>query len=140
QCFRRLSRPRLRGIIMTESISELSVIELSERVQSGALSAVTVAQQTLEAIAKRADLNAFTHVAAESALAQARALEERRTQGKPLGRLAGVTVAVKDAICTHDQPTTCGSRILMRHPDSASRDGWRPPYDATVVDRLRAEG
>ncbi len=125
---------------MSDTITELSVIDLSERVRSGQLSAVTVAEQTLAAIKNRADLNAFTHVAEESTRNQAKALEERRAKGQPLGRLAGVTVAVKDAICTHDQPTTCGSRILMRHPDTASKDGWRPPYDATVVARLRAEG
>ncbi len=125
---------------MTESISELSVIELSKRVQSGQLSAVDVAEQSIRAIRARSDLNAFTHVAEEAALTQARALEARRSAGEKLGRLAGVTIAVKDAICTFDQPTTCGSRILQRKAEGGRSVGWKPPYDATVVERLRAEG
>ncbi len=125
---------------MTESIAELSVIELSKRVQSGALSALDVARESLRAIAARSELNAFTHVAEEAALASAEALEAKRATGAPLGRLAGVPIAVKDAICTSDQPTTCGSRILQRKVDGGRVEGWMPPYDATVVQRLRAEG
>ncbi|HZJ72625.1 MAG TPA: Asp-tRNA(Asn)/Glu-tRNA(Gln) amidotransferase subunit GatA, partial [Planctomycetota bacterium] len=49
----------------------------------------------------------------------------------PLGRLAGVPVVVKDNLCTVDYPTTCGSKILA---------GWRSPYDATVITRLREAG
>ena len=55
----------------------------------------------------------------------------RRAAGEPLHGLAGVPIAVKDLLCTVGQPTTCGSRIL---------EGWVPPYDATVVTRLRAAG
>jgi aspartyl-tRNA(Asn)/glutamyl-tRNA(Gln) amidotransferase subunit A len=72
----------------------------------------------------------------------ARALDERRTRGDALGPLAGVPIAIKDALCTHDAPTTAASRILTRRPDlpidSPDVGAWRPPYDATVVQRLRA--
>ena len=52
-------------------------------------------------------------------------------KGEPVGPLAGVPVALKDNLCTRGVPTTCSSRML---------EGWRPPYDATVVQRLRSAG
>jgi aspartyl-tRNA(Asn)/glutamyl-tRNA(Gln) amidotransferase subunit A len=70
-------------------------------------------------------------VAADSAVAAARAVDGRRAAGEPLGPLAGVPVALKDVFTTADMPTTCGSKIL---------DGWQPPYDATVTQRLRHAG
>ena len=76
-------------------------------------------------------IHAFLHVDAEGALATAADVDRRRAAGEQLGGLAGVPVAVKDLLCTVGQPTTCGSRIL---------EGWVPPYDATVVTRLREAG
>ena len=77
------------------------------------------------------EVKAFLHVAADDALAQARAVDRKRAAGEPLGALAGVPVAVKDLFTTADMPTTAGSRIL---------EGWQPPYDATVTRRLREAG
>jgi aspartyl-tRNA(Asn)/glutamyl-tRNA(Gln) amidotransferase subunit A len=80
-------------------------------------------------------LNAF--IAHDPALLRARAeevdgaLDRAREAGTEPGRLAGVPVAIKDNLVTLDYPTTCGSRIL---------DGWRAPYEATAVKRLRAAG
>ena len=79
--------------------------------------------------ARTATLNAFLHVARDEALAQARAVDAKRARGEALGPLAGVPIALKDAICTRGVPTTAGSKILA---------GYVPPYDATVVARLRA--
>jgi len=76
-------------------------------------------------------VHAFLHVDAERALAAARAVDERRAAGEELGPLAGVPVAVKDVFTTKGVPTTCASKIL---------EGWRPPYDATIVERLHAAG
>ncbi|MGD8858582.1 MAG: Asp-tRNA(Asn)/Glu-tRNA(Gln) amidotransferase subunit GatA [Myxococcales bacterium] len=76
-------------------------------------------------------LGAYLYVDAEGALAQARAVDAARAAGEKPGPLAGVPVALKDNLCTRGQPTTCASRIL---------EGYVPPYDAHVVQRLRAAG
>src|SRR6185436_14015260 len=85
------------------------------------------------------DLNAFLHVARDAALETARAIDVKRKRGEPLGKLAGVPIGLKDELCTRDAPTTCASRILLRgNPSEPRADaGWRPPYDATAVARLR---
>jgi aspartyl-tRNA(Asn)/glutamyl-tRNA(Gln) amidotransferase subunit A len=74
-------------------------------------------------------VGAFLHVDTEGALAAAAAVDAKRAAGDRLGPLAGVPLALKDVLTQQGIPTTCGSRIL---------EGWRPPYDATVVQRLRA--
>ena len=76
-------------------------------------------------------MHAFLHVDREGALRAAREWDGRYARGDALPPLAGLPVAVKDIICTTGMPTTCGSRILA---------GWVPPYDATVVSRLRDAG
>ena len=75
-------------------------------------------------------VQAFLRVDQESALEQAESVDRRRRDGQPLGRLAGLPVAVKDVLCTEGEPTTCASRMLQE---------YRPPYDATVVSKLKAE-
>ncbi|MEJ5944816.1 Asp-tRNA(Asn)/Glu-tRNA(Gln) amidotransferase subunit GatA [Pseudokineococcus basanitobsidens] len=74
---------------------------------------------------------AYLHVSGEEALATARDVDARRAAGEALPALAGVPVAVKDVVVTRGTPTTAGSKILR---------GWVPPYDATLVERLRAAG
>src|SRR5262249_5498191 len=64
-------------------------------------------------------------------LAAAKTVDDQRAAGEPLGPLAGVPLALKDVIVTRGIPTTCGSKIL---------EGWVPPYDATIVTRMRAAG
>jgi aspartyl-tRNA(Asn)/glutamyl-tRNA(Gln) amidotransferase subunit A len=106
--------------------------ELAGLVASGEVSAVEVTRAHLDRIAAVDDrVHAFLHVDADGALAAARAVDERRAAGEQLGPLAGVPVAIKDVICTKGVPTTAASKIL---------EGWRPPYDATVTERLRAAG
>ena len=68
---------------------------------------------------------------ADEARDQAAAVDRTVAAGDDPGPLAGVPVALKDNLCTRGMPTTCSSRIL---------EGWRPPYDATVVDRLERAG
>src|SRR5213075_2191600 len=76
-------------------------------------------------------IHAFNLVLEDQARADAATVDQRIAAGEDPGPLAGVPVALKDNVCTRGVPTTCSSRIL---------DGWRPPYDATVVARLRAAG
>ncbi|MDX6739007.1 Asp-tRNA(Asn)/Glu-tRNA(Gln) amidotransferase subunit GatA [Actinocorallia sp. A-T 12471] len=106
--------------------------ELGALIASGETTAVEVAQAHLERIEQvEGRVNAFLHIAAESALAQAADVDRRRAAGEELGPLAGVPIAHKDVFTTRDMPTTCASKIL---------EGWVPPYDATVTERLRAAG
>ena len=78
------------------------------------------------------ELHAFLHVTAEDARREARGWDDRYARdGEGLPPLAGVPIALKDNLCTRGIPTTAGSRVLA---------GWVPPYDATVVARLREAG
>jgi aspartyl-tRNA(Asn)/glutamyl-tRNA(Gln) amidotransferase subunit A len=107
-----------------------TVASIAERVHNGEVSAVEIAEQTLAKIdADNADLNVFLTVARDELLAQARAVDAKRQRGETLGPLAGVPIALKDALVTRGVRTTCASKILA---------DWVPPYDATVVSRLRA--
>ena len=72
----------------------------------------------------RREIHAFNLVLADEARAAAAAIDAAVAAGRDPGPLAGVPVALKDNMCTRGIPTTCSSRIL---------EGWRPPYDATVV-------
>jgi aspartyl-tRNA(Asn)/glutamyl-tRNA(Gln) amidotransferase subunit A len=76
-------------------------------------------------------LGAFLSVRAEAALEEARVITDGLRQGRDLGRLAGIPMAIKDNIATSFLPTTCASRML---------EGYRSPYDATVVQKVQAEG
>ena len=107
-----------------------TVVAIADAVRSGATSAVAVVESHLARVAAReADVHAFNLVLADEARAAAVALDERIARGEDPGPLAGVPIALKDNLCTRGIATTCSSRILA---------GWRPPYDATVVERLAA--
>jgi aspartyl-tRNA(Asn)/glutamyl-tRNA(Gln) amidotransferase subunit A len=113
-------------------LTRRTAVELGQALAAGETSSVEITQAYLDRIAAvDGEVHAFLHVDAEGALEQARASDERRSAGRPAGPLDGVPVAVKDVLTTKGLPTTCGSRIL---------EGWVPPYDATVVSRLRAAG
>ncbi len=116
---------------MSELIKKTAA-ELAAAVAAGEASAVEVTSAHLDQISAVDDkVRAFLHVAADDALAQARAVDRKRAAGEPLGALAGVPVAVKDLFTTVGMPTTCGSKIL---------DGWVPPYESTITRRLRGAG
>ena len=109
-------------------LTRLTAVETAAAVADRQVSAVEVAQAHLDRIAAvDGAVHAFLHVDSEGALAQA----ARVDAGELTGPLAGVPLALKDVIVTRGVPTTAGSRIL---------EGWRPPYDATVTERLRAAG
>ena len=106
--------------------------ELAAAIAAGERSAVSVLEEHLARIEERdGELRAFNLVMADQALAEAASVDAAVQRGDELGPLAGIPVALKDNLCTRGVPTTCSSRMLA---------GWRPPYDATVVQRLRAAG
>jgi aspartyl-tRNA(Asn)/glutamyl-tRNA(Gln) amidotransferase subunit A len=107
-----------------------SATEHLTALNSGQISSVELTKCFLAKI-ERFDgkVKAFLRVDPQAAIAQAEAVDRRRASGQKLGRLAGLPVALKDVVCTQGEPTTCGSRML---------EHYRPPYDATVVARLKA--
>ncbi|MBV1848760.1 Asp-tRNA(Asn)/Glu-tRNA(Gln) amidotransferase subunit GatA [Catellatospora tritici] len=111
---------------------KLSAVALGEKLAAGEVSAEEVTRAHLDRIGEvDGRVHAFLHVDTEGALAAARAVDSRRAAGEKLGPLAGVPIAIKDVIATKDVPTTCASKIL---------EGWRPPYDATIMTRIREAG
>jgi len=110
----------------------LSAGAIAAGVRAGERSALSVVEGALASIAAGdGKIHAFVHLSDGEAMAAAEAVDRVVAAGGDPGPLAGVPVALKDNLCTRGIPTTCSSRIL---------DGWRPPYDATVVERLRAAG
>ncbi|MGH3356090.1 MAG: Asp-tRNA(Asn)/Glu-tRNA(Gln) amidotransferase subunit GatA [Nocardioidaceae bacterium] len=110
----------------------MTAAELAESLQRGETTSVEITQAHLDRIeAVDGEVHALLHVDAEGALRSARESDGRRVEGRVASALDGVPIVVKDVLATKGMPTTCGSRIL---------EGWVPPYDATVVARLRAAG
>ena len=106
--------------------------EMSLALAKGEITSVALTQQHLDRIADvDKKVKAFLHVDTDSALAQAAAVDADRAAGKALGPLAGVPLALKDVLAQEGVPTTAGSKILQ---------GWKPPYDSTVVAKLKSAG
>lgn len=112
------------------SLTSSSASHLLQLQSTGQASAREIASEYLAAIQQRDPrVRAFLHVNEADVLAQAEAIDRRRAAGEVLGALAGVPVAIKDVLCVRDVPTTCASKMLAN---------YRPPYDAHVIERLRA--
>jgi aspartyl-tRNA(Asn)/glutamyl-tRNA(Gln) amidotransferase subunit A len=109
-----------------------TVASVHEALLAKKTSARELAQEFYAQIEQRnPELNAFLALCPDRAYAQADRVDAIVAQGKPLGRLAGVPVAIKDVISTEGVRTTCGSRIL---------EDYTPPYDATAIERLEKAG
>jgi aspartyl-tRNA(Asn)/glutamyl-tRNA(Gln) amidotransferase subunit A len=109
-------------------LTKLTAVETAAAIASREASAVEVAEAHLDRIgAVDGKLHAFLHVDRDGAIAQAKRVDA----GEVTGPLAGVPLALKDVIVTRGLPTTAGSKIL---------EGWVPPYDATIVNRMRDAG
>ena len=114
------------------SLAANTALAIAAAVRSGATTARQVIEDHLAVVATReSELHACNLVMTDQALAAADAVDAAVARGEDPGPLAGVPVALKDNMCTRGVPTTCSSKIL---------EGWTPPYDATVVERLRAAG
>jgi aspartyl-tRNA(Asn)/glutamyl-tRNA(Gln) amidotransferase subunit A len=109
-----------------------SAAEMAAALSAGEITSVELTQAHLDQIAKvDGDVHAFLHIDNDGAIAQARAVDEKRKSGEKVSPLAGVPLALKDVLVQKGIPTTCGSKML---------EGWRPPYDSTVVTRLKENG
>jgi len=108
-----------------------AAVALLARLNAREISSEELVQPLLERSERLRRLNVFVHLDPEKVLAQARAIDARRAAGEMLGRLAGLPVAIKDVLCVEGETTSCGSRML---------GNFRPPYDATVIAKLRAAG
>lgn len=109
----------------------LTAIELREKFKDGTYSAVAITRHFLDRIKKYdGEVGAFLTVLEERALKQAAALDAKKAAGKPLGKLAGIPIAVKDNIHVEGEISTCGSKFLTN---------YRAPFNATVTSLIEAE-
>src|SRR5881409_1048019 len=113
-------------------LTEKTIQELTAAYRSGETTPTAVAEPYLARIAKLdREVGAYLTVTGEQALEAAAGAAARYRAGAPRSALDGVPVALKDILCTRGVPTTCGSKIL---------ESFVPPYDATVVSRLKDAG
>lgn len=111
------------------ALIEKTLFELSNGLAAKEFSSVEVTKAYLDAIeSKEPDVKAYLTVDAEGALATAKDVDEQRMQGRALSPLAGIPAGIKDNICTRGLRTTCASKMLAE---------FRPPYDASVIEKLK---
>src|ERR1700753_614512 len=106
-----------------------SIKEYHQNLREGTTSCEKTVAHYLEAIEKDRSLNAFLHVYGDEALEKARQLDRQRSEGKPLGKLHGVVIGIKDVIAYKDHPLSAASRIL---------EDYVSIYNATAVEKLLA--
>lgn len=108
-----------------------SATQLQKKFLDGSLSATEITEASLKRIdAHDKQLGAFLSVYHARAMAQAKKLDEKRAQGKPLGKMAGIPIAIKDNIHVKGEISTCASKFLTN---------YRAPFDATVTRHLEQE-
>jgi len=111
-------------------LAKRTAAELLADLSAGTVTSSDVCRAYLDEIERRdGTVGAFLRVDPAAAMEHAEAIDRRRRGGEPLGPLAGLPIAVKDLICDRGELTTCASRML---------EHYRPPYDATIIERLRA--
>ena len=108
-----------------------SAFEIRNKILTQELTAYEYVSMILDRISEAdGQIHAYLSVQTQTAISQAKEIDKKVKRGKEVGMLAGLPVAIKDNICTKDIPTTCSSRIL---------EGFVPPYEATVVSKIRGE-
>jgi aspartyl-tRNA(Asn)/glutamyl-tRNA(Gln) amidotransferase subunit A len=106
--------------------------QMADALAKGETTSVELTQAHLDRVSEvDGQVKAFLHVDSEGALAQAKDVDARRAKGEKLSAIAGIPLALKDVLAQKGVPTTAGSKILQ---------GWRPPYDSTVVSKLKDAG
>ena len=106
--------------------------QMADALAKGETTSVELTQAHLDRVAAvDGQIKAFLHVDTEGALAQAKDVDARRAKGEKLSPIAGIPLALKDVLAQKGVPTTAGSKILQ---------GWRPPYNSTVVSKLKSAG
>jgi aspartyl-tRNA(Asn)/glutamyl-tRNA(Gln) amidotransferase subunit A len=114
----------------TSSVIQLPAYELLAKISQRELTSSQVVESLFEQIEKNdQQINAYLLLLKSEALKKARQVDEKIAKSEKVGKLAGIPVTVKDNICTKGTRTTCGSKIL---------ENFVPPYDATVLKRLKA--
>jgi aspartyl-tRNA(Asn)/glutamyl-tRNA(Gln) amidotransferase subunit A len=114
---------------MSQDLTSLTAHELATKIKNKEVSALEVTSAHFDRIEKLdSKVQSFLYLDKENALLQAKTVDEKIAKSQPLSPLAGVPLALKDVLTQRGVPTTCGSKIL---------ENWRPPYDSTVVKRLK---
>lgn len=112
-------------------IEKLNALEIREGIIKGTFTCEEVVRELYKKIKDvDKDINAYLTLCEDKALQDARKIDEKVKNNRPLGRLAGIPIAIKDNICTDEVKTTCGSKML---------EDFIPPYDATVIKKLKEE-
>ena len=114
------------------SLIKKSAVEMAAALEKKEITSVELTQEHLNRISEvDGKVKAFLHIDKDGALNQAKEVDAKRHKGEKLAPLAGVPLALKDVLTQKGIPTTCGSKML---------EGWRPPYDSTVVSNLQKNG
>lgn len=109
----------------------LTAIEIRDKFLRGEVSAVSIVQAYLDRIEKYdSQIGAFLNVLKDRSLSKAKSLDEKRSAGKKVGKLAGIPIAIKDNMHVKGEISTCGSKFLTN---------YRAPFDSTVVRLLEEE-
>jgi aspartyl-tRNA(Asn)/glutamyl-tRNA(Gln) amidotransferase subunit A len=110
-------------------IYEMTALQVADKIKNKEITAVEAVESVAKSVEQKdKTYNCYTSFDKESALEQAKAVQNKIDNNEPVGILAGVPVAIKDNICTKNQLTTCSSKILYN---------FKPPYDATVINKLK---
>ncbi len=117
------------------TLNTKTAYELSEEIKQGKITIT----ELLDSVFKRIDeveekVQGFVSIDKQGAYERAEILEEKIKKGDKLGKLGGIPVVIKDNMCQKGKPTTCSSKILI-----GEKGGYRPPYNATVVEKLLQE-